>query len=204
MRLTDFVRRELRRAFPAGASVAGDLGYDTTSKRWIATDARAEAAIWRNAYCNISDATSIASTAAETDVDKNYTFPANSLVAYQRLRITGSGVYGNTGTPTARLKLYLGANTLFDSSGAWTTDTGATTSNARVLIDCEVNIRSATQAYAHGRAILVGPTTTQIVYFTNLVTIDTTIAQACKVAWKWGTSASANTMTWKNFSIEIA
>lgn len=136
--------------------------------------------------------------------------PANFLQDTSVLKVTASGTFSNTSTPTLILGVYYGgaAGTKLAASGATTTTTGAT--NWPWRLEATVTVRSIG---ATGTAMTTGVLylATSLTAFSvipidaaaqTVATIDTTTAKALTLVAQWGTSSASNTLTVNQFLVE--
>jgi hypothetical protein len=125
----------------------------------------------------------------------------NSTLVGKTFKITGAGVYSNTGTPTLNLQVKLGAVAIA-ATGAVTTVTGA--SNRVFTFDILVTVRSvggSGTAFAQG---LLFENSTQKIWpmgNTSTVAVDTTANLAFNVTATWGTGSASNTISLTNLAI---
>jgi len=135
------------------------------------------------------------------------TLPANFWVVGRTVRITISGDFADTGTPTARVKAKFGATTLIDSTAlAIPALSGTEEWDTHILITCrttggtgtlETNIifeyETTTGASAIERFDIPG---------TNTV-VDTTASGALDATFQWGTASASNTLTSEIALVEV-
>lgn len=185
----------LSTTFPAGASSAGDLGYDTSSKTHRGTDAWTEAAIRKALLPNAAASSAIASTAVQTDFSLTRTIPANALTVGRQFEEWKAFKYSTTGTPTLRLRGYFGSVNYADS-GAKTCDTGSSNQTALAALMFSVDSVGASGVIrVSGTIQILGATTLQTVFVNTTVTVDTTASITWKWSATWGTSSASNTIT---------
>lgn len=156
------------------------------------------------ALANSTDLTDISAT-------PQFTLQANFIHRIgQVFRLTASGVFSNTGTPTLLLGFYYGAvaGSALVTTGAVTTTTGAT--NWQWRLEALVYIRSigaSGTAWTQGVAWLG----TSATAFSSIplpaaapatVSIDTTAAKVLSVGAQWGTANASNTVACHGFLVE--
>lgn len=158
-------------------------------------------------YVNAAASSAIgASSSAENDFDKTYTFPANSLVAGDVYRIRAA-ISGNNAvsTQTHTFKIYLGTNAIQIPYGnSNLAGTGALSVNAEVLFTVRTtgsggtvdsvgnlittNASSGTSSTANSAGIAI--------------VVDTTAVAVCKASYKFSSSNISNNATLRQFIIE--
>lgn len=136
--------------------------------------------------------------------------PANFLTDASVLKVSASGTFSNTGTPTLLLGVYYGgvAGVKLAASGATTTTTGAT--NWPWRIESTIIVRttgSSGTAIAAGVLYLATSLTAYSVIPIDAAaqataTINTTTANAITIGAQWGTSNASNTLTCNQFLVE--
>lgn len=159
-----------------------------------------------------SAGTALASSVTLTDISAapNFVLPANFLQNGSALRLTASGVFSNTSTPTLLLGFYYGgvAGVALAASSAITTTTGVT--NVQWRLEATTTIRSTgssgtawTQGVLHLGTSATAWTVVPLPQAApSAVTIDTTAAKALTVGAQWGTSSASNTVTCHSFYVE--
>ncbi len=155
-------------------------------------------------YNSIASSTAIASTVAETPFSVSATVPAFSFNRPgTRMRITGSGKFSTTGSPTLQIAVKLNGNTIAAIPAAATFNNSA---NFGWSIVGEVVARSIgvggtfQNGACHGGYTAVN--SQGCTYPNNFVT-DTTINETVTVTAQWGTSSASNTITMDELGIEI-
>lgn len=158
----------------------------------------------------------VTNTAAETTIigtgSGNVTLPARFWEPGRTLKIVFSGSIADTGTPTGRVKLKLGATTLVDT-GALTlpTITGAADFYGEANIIC----RSKTDELAvtggslvadmyisYGTTTAGGSDNNMYAPVTVTSSVDTTVSAALDVTWQWGAASASNSLLVEVFVIE--
>jgi hypothetical protein len=174
------------------------------------------AQFWRSLTANqvgVGAGTALANTTTLTDISPapQIVLPANYLFIGQRLRITASGVFGNTGTPTLLLGVYYGGvgGTLLAATAANATASGVTAIPWQLF--CDIYVRGAGSSgsvWCNGQVTL-STTLAGAANFYNLPTtqtqpigINTTTANALTVGAAWGTANSSNTITCEDAYVE--
>lgn len=150
----------------------------------------------------------VASTASETTLVSStgiggVTLLKNGFVVGKTYRISGCGVFSNTGTPTLTIKVKFGSTAIL-STGAVTTTTGA--SNREFTFSGLITVQSlGASGTVHGQGSLTEYASTPVVFpMTNsaAVTVDTTANQTVGVTAQWGASSASNTITLTNLVLE--
>lgn len=150
----------------------------------------------------------VASTASETTLVSSTGIGGvellkNGFTVGKTYRVSGAGVFSNTGTPTLTLKVKFGSTVIL-STGAVTTVTGAT--NREFTFSGLITVKSlGASGTASAQGSFVEYASTAVVYpMTNssTVTVDTTANQTVGVTAQWGASSASNTITLTNLVLE--
>lgn len=136
--------------------------------------------------------------------------PANFLSIGSTIRVTASGTFSNTATPTLLLGVYYGAvaGVKLAATGATTTIVSAVNWPWRVEYTGVVRtIGSAGTLIGGGVVYLATSLTAYSVIPIDaaaqaVATIDTTTAKAVTLGAQWGTSSASNTLTCNHFLVE--
>lgn len=150
----------------------------------------------------------VANTASETTVIGSgigtLTLPANFHRVGKTIRLTASGVLGDTGTPTLNIKFKYGSTTIV-STGAATLTTGLTNVGWRLVVDLTCRTVGASGTVIAQGLFTYDNGTAQVeaLAATTTTTVDTTASQAVNVTAQWGAADSSNTITCSNLAIEI-
>jgi hypothetical protein len=186
-----------------GVSVAGDFWYNTTLKSHkFYTDAGMVGNV-TVIYNNTADSNTVSNTTTETDFDKSFTFPVNSLTVGKIIRIKAYGKYGCTNaSPTLAIRLYVGTNALTSGNISMTavaeTTQGWTFEGICIIRTIGVSGTMMSDSWGiyqtqrHWAACQPGT-----------LAIDTTATALVKLSAQWGTAAAANTITIENITIEV-
>ena len=155
-----------------------------------------------------------ASSAVIADVNPtpNFVLPANFLQVGSVLRITASGVFSNTGTPTLILGAYYGgvAGTALGATTAITTITAASNWPWKFYWEGVVRTVGPSGTIIGVGHVLMPASITQFqapwcvpaTGAQTAVTIDTTSAKAITLGATWSASSASNTLTVNNFLVE--
>lgn len=158
----------------------------------------------------IGDGAALASSAALTDISPipPRVLAANALEVGSILRLTASGRFSTTGTPTLAIGFYYGgiAGVALCATSAVTTPSGVTNQTWRC--EAEVTVRTVGSS---GTALGIGVAENISTVATNMMpatapaaaTIDTTTAKSLTVGAQWGTSSASNTITCHFFLAEL-
>lgn len=159
-----------------------------------------------------ADGSALANSVTLTDISAapQITIPANFLYPGAALRVTASGRFSTTATPTLLLGVYYGAvaGTALGTTGAITTTSGVTNVPWRLeaLIICRTIGSSGslfTQGMVHGISGTVGVSVVPIpASAPAAVTVDTTAAKTLTIGAQWGTSSASNTITLHQMLVE--
>jgi len=158
--------------------------------------------------------TALATSTTLTDISPtpNISIPGGRLQAGTTIRLTASGQFSNTGTPTLLLGFYYGgvAGAALGATAAITTTTGATAWPWRLHYQGRVRSTSATGQIVGQGNLHLGTSLTQFSDFAlpataaaRTVTIDTESAKVITVGAQWGTSSASNTITCDEILVEI-
>lgn len=149
---------------------------------------------------NTANSSAIASTASETNFSLNCALPPNFLTTGRALRITASGKYSDTATPTLQLKLKAGSVTLLDLG---TVTLGSGVSNKQweleIILVCRTTGGTGTVQASLVNARMDDDLLQAIA---NVATVDTTAALTLQVSAQWGASDAANTTTQELLLVE--
>jgi len=129
------------------------------------------------------------------------TLGANFFRAGKSFRIWARGVISDTGTPTLRIRVKLGATTILDTTAV---TLAGTLSNNEWEMNCLVTCRTvgvSGTVFAQGH-FQEFPNNRLGMPNTTTSTIDTTASQVINITALWGTADPANTMTCTNVMIE--
>lgn len=158
-----------------------------------------------------TDGAALASSVSLTTISPtspDLTLPANFLTPGSVFRITASGRFSTTGSPTLLIGAYWGGSggVALATTGALTAASGVT--NLAWRFQLEVTCRTVgssgtvmAMGYAAGitaaTAVALVPASAPVV-----ASIDTTTAKALVLAAQWGTSSPSNTITCHQFLVE--
>lgn len=150
--------------------------------------------------------TTVASTASITSLQA-FTVPANDVAAGTIYRMTGYGVYSDTGTPTLIFTLLWGGTGGTTLIATPTITLPATITNAPFSYNATINFRSTTSAFAVvnvniDQSITTDAVTTYTAVPTGPITVTTTGANALTMAVTWSASSSSNTISLTGGMIE--
>lgn len=150
----------------------------------------------------------IANTAAETTaigalVGSNL-IPAGRLTAGSTIRIRARGIMVDTGAPTLRIRVKVGANTYCDTGAV---ALAAIAGTHGWIFEADVTVRTpGSPGTAIGNAnFQVSVAFPPDLDTTNTATtaIDTAIANTVDLTFQWGTADPANTITVTHYTMEI-
>jgi hypothetical protein len=134
------------------------------------------------------------------------TVPANFLVAGKTIAFDVTGTIINTGTPTLRVRVKLGSDTVIDTGVATTSAiTGTRSIRVQGMLTCRTTgvsgtvFGQATISYGTGASTIVFLDATN----TAATTIDTTLSRVIDVTAQWGTASASNTIVGTNSFIKI-
>lgn len=148
----------------------------------------------------------IVNTATETAFVSAYTFPANSFIVGQSVRIKLYFIYSViTGSQTIDMKVKLGAHIVLDTG---ITTISVPTTNSGIAVDGDLFIIStgtSGQVEAQGAAQVGVPSSGSSLNLPNTApfTIDTTVSEPLTVTWTFGTADPGNTVTLRAMRIEV-
>ena len=136
--------------------------------------------------------------------------PANYLFTGSALKITATGTFSNTVTPTLLLGFYFGgvAGVALTTSGAVTTTTGATSWPWRIEATAVVrSIGASGTIMTAGVLYLATSLTTFAVIPISataqaVATVNTSAAAAITLGAQWGTNSASNTLTCNQMLVE--
>lgn len=148
---------------------------------------------------------SVSNTAVETSLlatlAGEQTYPADALSMVGRsLRITAWGYIGDTGTPTLRIRAYLGSTVILDTTAITLT---SLTGNKLWKLEAVLTVQvagSSGQMIGQGQFTYNGGTTDIIQ--TSQTGVDFTATQLVDLTAQWGTANPSNTIVCTNAVIE--
>ena len=129
----------------------------------------------------------------------------NGFTVGKTYRVSGAGVFSNTGTPTLDIKVKLGSTAILDT-GAITTVT--TASNREFYFQGLITVTVLGSSGAVNAQGLFHETATtgagKVYPMANAaaVTVNTTTNQTLSVTAQWGASSASNTITLTNLVLE--
>jgi len=162
------------------------------------------------AFAQTADKT-IANTVTETTLFGTgigtLTLAANFWVIGKTVRITISGDFADTGTPTARVKVKFGATTLIDSTALSLTALGGTEEwDIHILMTCRTTGAAGTIEtniiFEYETTIGSSPIERFDIPGTSTV-VDTTAIGALDATFQWGTASASNTLTSEVALVEV-
>ena len=162
------------------------------------------------AFTQTADRT-IANTVTETTLFNGgigtLTFPANFWYVGRTVRVTISGDFADTGTPTGDVKIKFGATTLSDSTAiAFTALSGMEQWYLDVLITCRTTGATGTLEtnviFEYETTTGSSPIQRYDIAGTSTV-IDTTASGAIDATFQWGTASASNTLTSEIALVEV-
>lgn len=149
---------------------------------------------------NTTTETSLVGTTSGTNI-----FPIDFLATARTIQFRTEGYISNTGTPTLRLKFYIGTTAIVDTgaqsmstisgSQRWVFDGTITcrTTGGTGTVQAQGELRYWTNATS-----VIGISTVT----TSPIVIDTTIIQVVDITAQWGTSSASNTITSSDVVVE--
>ena len=162
--------------------------------------------VLKHSMGNTADSSAIASTASETNFSLNKTLSTSQFFPGRIFKLSASGVYSTTGTPTLVFKVKFGTTALI----TFTAKTGINNaSNQSWRVDAVIIVRTtgATGTVLPYGTLFIntasGVDTVETVV-NSAVTVDTTANQTLQVSLTWGASSSSNTATMKAFLSEVS
>lgn len=160
----------------------------------------------------VADGAAYNTSTSATDVNPtpNLVIPANYLVPGNQLRMTVTGKYSTTSTPTLNVGTYWGgvAGTALCTTGTVTMPSSVT--NQSFVYEALLIVRtigSAGSIFAAGAWTVTTSATASTAYgapqSAPAVTgsLDTTSAKALTFGATWGTNSASNTLTVNNFTV---
>lgn len=150
----------------------------------------------------------IANTAVETTgigtlVGSNI-IPAGRLTAGSTIRIRARGIMADTGAPTLRIRIKVGANTFCDTGAVALAFLSGTHG---WMLEADITVRTVGSP---GTAIGNSSVAVSVIAPPDLDTIntattalDTAIANTVDLTFQWGTADPANTLTVTHYTMEI-
>jgi len=162
------------------------------------------------AFAQIADKT-VANTVTETSLfgtgTGSLTLPANFWVVGRTVRLELHGDFADTGTPTVRIKVKMGATTLIDSTATALAAISATEEWELVsIITCRATGVSGTLEAICDFYYETTTGSTPVYAFDisgTTTTFNTTTSGALDVTWEWGTASASNTTTTEIAYVEV-
>lgn len=155
-------------------------------------------------FTSVASSTAIASTNAETAFSKTSVLPAKSINAIgTRVRVTASGRYSTTGTPTMQLAMKIDGNP-FSVVSAVTTPNNASGFGWSFTGEFVVRAPGASGTVQNGHGIGgLGGTTPQTTTWVNNFALDTTTTETVTVTALWSIADASNTIIMDELAVEI-
>jgi hypothetical protein len=183
----------------------GDFWYNTTNNGFEAREKGATFGGSWVAFQATADGIAVANTSAATVSYNGPIFPANFWTAGKSMRVSFSGNYSTTGTPTLNVGLDLATNvdTYLNGNTAWTTANNA--AGAQFHSDFIITCRSTGVSgsfVCHG-VDLFNTAVANFLPNATATTIDTTQVSQLKLVFKWSAASPSNTVTGQQFSVEV-
>lgn len=155
---------------------------------------------------NTSDSSAISDTASETNFSTTRTLSSSLWKVGGIFRLTASGVYSTTGTPTLTFRVKLGSTNVV----VFTAKTGINNaSNQSWLIEADIVCRttgSSGTIMGYGRIHIntsAGVDTSEVVINSSTTSINTTANQILQISLTWSAASTSNTATMKNYILGL-
>lgn len=195
----------------AGAS-AGELWYDTTQKAMQAYPGAVKQALVGCLHSGLGTA-GPSNTVTETSIVPistvslgTQTLPANFMASGKAVRITIAGVIGNTGTPTLRLRLFLGSIAIVDTTAlTMSSVTASTPLEIVAVIFCSTTGATGLH-WGYIRTVFTDSAGTSITNWTAInynISVDTTTSNVVDIKATWGTANALNVISGNMSTIEV-
>lgn len=190
--------------------VEGDIWLDSTQKCLKAFFDGVIQFMVGNLFTQTASQT-IVSTVTETTLfgsgTGTLTLPANFWTVGKTVRITIRGTLGNTGTPTAQIRVKTQGVTVLDTTAvAMVSVTAPESFTINVLLTCRTTGATGTVT-GSGLILHHGGTAFATVLGMDIPTatgtVNTTTSGTLDVTWQWGTSSASNTITSANSTVEV-
>jgi len=178
--------------------VAGDIWNDSTQKSLIEYANSIKQTLDGALFIQTADGTAVANSTTEATIlgtgVGSLVIPANYFVAGKTLTFIIHGIYGNVLNHTLKIKSYLNAVALADTTAAALPVASTTKSfSIAVMITCRTT--GATGAFQVKMiTYFEGNNTHPQAVTTTTVAIDTTIAQTLDIKATWGTASATDTI----------
>ena len=163
--------------------------------------------VLKHILANTADSSAIHTTASETNFSLTQTVSTTQYYPGRIFKVSASGVYSTTGTPTLLFKVKIGSTTIVTFT-ARTGINNASNQSWRVeaTIVCRTTGSSGT-VMGYGTVYIntaTGVDTVETVVNNAATTVNTTTAQALQVSLTWSASSSSNTATMTNFLVMLS
>jgi hypothetical protein len=161
-----------------------------------------------NVNVTVPGGNTVANTASETNFSSNYSIVANSLKVGNVIKVRGRGVYGTDAVTagTLNLKIKVGSTVLL-ATGTITNTTSITNKGFSFEADLVVTAIGGSGAFeCQGLAVLsttLGVALIAHMTNTSTVTVDTTTAQTLQASATFSVADTDNTITLRQFIVEI-
>lgn len=153
---------------------------------------------------NTADSSAIASTTDETAFSVTQDLSAGLYQPGRIFRLTASGVFSTTGTPTLQFRVKIGTTTIVE----FTAQAAPNNSSSQpFLIQAEIITRSlgATgTVMGQGRLFFGTSAAVENVVNAAATTVNTTTEQTINVTADWSANSSSNTTTLKTLILELS
>ena len=152
---------------------------------------------------NQADSSAIASTASETAFSTVATI-SESLYGLGRVfRLTASGVFSTTGTPTIQFRVRIGTTNIVVFTAQTCPNNSA---NQPFLLEAEIVVKTlgATGTVSGQGRLFFSTSTLELIVNATDTTVDTTSEQTVNVTAQWSASSASNTVKIRNFFPELS
>lgn len=185
-----------------GSPLEGDLWNDSTRKCLQGYLAGIKSSLTTCIFTQTATVT-VSNTTSELTIlgsgIGSLTLPANFFTVGKTIDCELHGHYSNAGTPTLRVRFYLGSTVIADT-GVITTPsfTGDEHLRIRLIVTCRTtgasgSVSVSAECRSHSGAS-GGGSYFEMEMIPTEVTVDTTASQALNITAQWGTAASGNSI----------
>lgn len=160
----------------------------------------------KHILANTADSSAIADTLSETNFSLNASLSTTQYYPGRIFKLSASGVYSTTGTPTLTFRVKIGSTNIV----VFTAKTGINNaSNQSWKIEATIVTRStgATGTVMGYGTLFIntasGTDTVETVVNNAATTVNTTTVQNLQVSLTWSAASTSNTATMKNFVVML-
>ena len=161
----------------------------------------------KHILANTADSAAIASTTDETNFSLNASLSTTQYYPGRIFKLSASGVYSTTGTPTLTFRVRIGSTSMVLFTAKTGTNNASNQSwRIEATLICRTTGATGT-VMALGTLFIntaAGVDTVETVVNNAATTVDTTVVQSLQVSLDWSANSASNTATMKDFLVELS